>query len=147
MKEFLKIIAIYVAPFVLISILAPSCPSKSAQGNYYDAKKFVAKKDYVKAYRCYARVLKIDPNFTPAIFEKAALDVLMDSTEKAIDDYSSFIGLTKNTDSLCTAYFLRGNVMLKGGYKADACQDWETACDLNQKMSNQACEKYRLNCK
>jgi tetratricopeptide (TPR) repeat protein len=146
MREFSKIAAIYLLPFVLIAIMAPSCPSKSAMGNFYDARKYAEKKEYAKAYRCYSRALKLEPNFTQALFEKAGIDVLMDSTENAINDYTAFIDRTKNTDSLCTAYFLRGNVMKKAGYP-DACDDWQTSCELNGKMSNQACEKYRVNCK
>jgi tetratricopeptide (TPR) repeat protein len=147
MKDFFKIAVIYFAPLILISILAPSCPSKSALGNLSDARKCAAKKDYVKAYRFYARAVKLEPTFREALYEKAGIEFLMDSTEKAIDDYTAFLGLSSNPDSLCTAYFLRGNAMIKAGYKADACEDWNTARDLNQKMSNQASEKYRLNCK
>lgn len=129
--------------FLLIT-LAPSCPTKSAEGNFSDGKYYFDKKEYVKAYLYYTRSIKLNPSYSEAYWERAYTGMKIDSVENTIDDLTAFISLSKNADSLRNAYFLRATAEIKGGYKVDACDDWNLACELNL---NKACDSLRKKCK
>jgi len=128
----------------LLTTLAPSCPTKSAQGNYSDGKYYFDKKEYVKAYLYYTRSIKLNPDYSQAYWERATTGMKIDSVENTIDDLTKFISISKNADSLRNAYFMRATAEDKGGYKSDACDDFEVACELNL---NKACDIYREKCK
>ena len=129
--------------FLLVT-LAPSYPSKSAEGTFSDGVYCVGKKEYLKAYLCFTRSIKLNPNYSEAYWERASVGMKIDSSENSIDDLSSFISLSKNADSLRNAYFLRAVAEHKNGYISDACDDWRVSCELNL---NKACDTLRFKCK
>lgn len=125
---------------------------KTPESYMESGKKYYDKKDYVKAYKNYSRAIKLNPFYYPAYWNRAMVDVKIDSLEKAIDDIGMYISSgeasqNSNKDSLSKAYFQRAEIMFKQGYKTDACDDWNACCQLNQKNAPSACEQYRLHCK
>lgn len=126
----------------LIILLAPSC-AVSPEKYYYIGRQYSEKKEYLKAYKCYTRSIKLKAT-SQAYWERANAGIKIDSLENSIDDFTMFIGLSKNVDSLQTAFYQRANLEYKGGYKSDACDDWDNACELNL---NKACDVYREKCK
>jgi tetratricopeptide (TPR) repeat protein len=142
-----KIIVFAGSIITFLLTLAPSCPSKSPEGYFYDGKTYSNKKEYLKAYRCFTRAIKINPSYSQAYWERATTGIKIDSIENSIDDFTMFISISKNVDSLSTAYFKRAEIEFKAGYKSDACDDWNTSCELNGSSSNKSCTEYRLKCK
>lgn len=141
MKNIIYISIIFITGFIT---LAPSC-SKTPE-HYFDAgKRMYEKEEYIKAYRLYTRAIKLNPSFDEAYWERAITGIKIDSAERSIDDFTSYIELQSKAEKLYKAYFQRANLMFKRGYKSDACFDWETACNLNQ--GNAPCDAYRINCK
>lgn len=148
---FLWFISLFVITMITFS---PSCaifPKKSPESYIESGKRYVDKKDYPKAYRSYTRAIKLNHDLFIAYWERANVEIKMDSLEKAIDDMGVYIEYmrTKSGDAdkklLEKAYMQRADIMLKKGYKADACSDFNDACQLN--ISNYPCEQVRLHCK
>ena len=137
----------FLFPIFAFFVVMPGCATKSPIKNLEIGKKYSENKNYEKAYKYYTRAIMLNTNYAQAYWERTNLCMLIDSTERTIDDWSMFVERSSNPDSLSTAYFKRGNVMLKAGYKSDACADWEEVIKLNKKEFNQASEKFRLNCK
>lgn len=129
--------------FLFISV-APSCP-KSPDSYIEAGRKYYEKKDYVKSYRNYCHAIKLNPTFYQAYWERANVEIKMDSLEKAIDDMTVYIESSPERVLLEKAYNQRAGILFKAGYKSDACNDWNLACELNQ--SNAPCDQYRLHCK
>src|SRR3972149_8817276 len=70
-------------------ILSPSCSilPKKSPGKYLESgKKYFEKKDYTKAYKNYSKAIELNPVFYSAYWERAIVEIKMDSLEKAIDD-------------------------------------------------------------
>lgn len=115
------------------------------------AQKCIDKKDYSKARKNYSRAIYLDGSYFLAYRERALVEIKMDSLERAIDDLGVYIESIRMKESmedkklLEKALLQRAQIMLKCGYKSDACSDWTDACELN--ISNAPCEEYRLNCK
>lgn len=137
-------------PIILLMAVSPSCSilgKKSPEKNMAIGNDYYDKKNYAKAYKSYTKAIDGNQFCARAYWERATVGALIDSSEKSIDDWGMFIAFSKNADSLCTAYYNRGNLMFKQGYKSDACDDWKTSGDLNGKSSNKSSEQYRLHCK
>lgn len=118
------------------------------------AKKYSDKKDYLKALKNYSRAIALNATLYQAYFDRANIEILIGdslSKERAIDDLGMYINANEanpqDKELLSKAYFQRAEIMIKLGYKSEACDDWEKACDLNQKNAPSACEQYRLKCK
>lgn len=132
--------------FLFISI-APSCP-KSPDSYIEAGRKCYEKKDYPKAYKFYTRAIKLNPLLYQVYWERAQVDIKIDSTEKAIDDMTMYIDSNPdNKDSLSMAFVQRAEILNKKGYKVEACDDWNSACELNKDNAPFACQQYRLHCK
>lgn len=127
-------------------ILAPSCP-KSPDSYIEAGRKYYEKKDYVKSYRNYCRAIKLNPILYQAYWERANVEIKMDSLEKAIDDMTSYIESSPERVLLEKAYIQRAGILSKMGYKREACDDWDSVCVMNLNSSPYACQQYRLNCK
>lgn len=142
MKLFFSLIVI----LCMCSYFACSIIPKKSPESYMEAgKKCYDKKDYVKAYKNYSRAIKLNSGLFQAYWERSQAEIGMDSLERAIDDIGVYIGLTTDQKILQTAYYQRGVILEKRGYKSDACDDWKTACEnLNL---NKGCDMYRLKCK
>lgn len=137
-------------PVIMFMAVSPSCSiltKRSCEKYMQSARKYSENKDHIKAYRNYTKAIETNKLYAKAYWERATVGALIDSSEKSIDDWGMFISFSKNTDSLSTAYYNRGNLMLKQGYKSDACDDWKKSSDLNGKSSNKSSEQYRLHCK
>lgn len=132
---------------ILCLCMAHSCPTKSVEGNLQIGKHYEDQKNYKNAYRYYTRAIKLDDHSIKAYFIRATLGAKIDSAENAIDDFTMVINLCGNADTLSFAYYSRGVVMYKKGYRSDACADWEECFNLNRKEANKAKEQSRLNCK
>jgi len=139
---------------MLFFVLSPSCailPKKSPEKYVEVGKKYSAKKNYAKAYKNYTKAIEGDAFLFVAYWERALVEIKMDSLEKAIDDIGMYIAYMRGQESmegkqlLEKAFLQRATILMKKGYKSDACTDWEDACSLN--ISNTPCEQYRLNCK
>lgn len=128
--------------FLLVT-LAPSCP-KSPDSYIETGRKYYEKKDYVKSYRNYCIAIKLNPTLYQAYWERANVEIKMDSLEKAIDDMTMYIGSVSDQKNLQEAYYQRGIIMLKQGYKSDACDDFEKSCELN---FPKGCDAMRVYCK
>lgn len=128
----------------MLLILAPSCP-KSPDSYIEAGRKCYEKKDYKRSYKFYTRAIKLNPTLYQAYWERANVEIAMDSLERAIDDITMYIESNPERLYLAKAYNQRAEVMYKLGYKSDACLDWDSACQLN--VNNAPCEQYRLKCK
>lgn len=134
--------------FITITLFVPSCSiiiKKSPQKFLEIGKKYFDKKDYKKSYNNYTKAIESNPNLFVAYWERALVDIKMDSLEKAIDDLTVYIESNPNRVNLAKAYNQRAEVMFKAGYKADGCSDLWSGCELNE--SNVPCEQFRLKCK
>ena len=141
MKQLLIIFALFIISTYFSCAILP----KKSPNSYMEAgKKYYDKKDYVKAYKNYSRAIKLNPNLYTAYWERATAEIAMDSLEKAIDDISVYIESTPSQELLQKAYFQRALILDKRGYKSDACDDLNRACELTH---NKSCDLYRLKCK
>lgn len=133
-------------PIFAFFLLIPSCAPKTPEKCFKTATKYNLKKDYQKAYKYYTKTIELNRQHTDAYWERAMVGIQIDSVENSIDDLTMYIELNgTNVKNLYKGYCKRAELMLKKGYKADACDDYNSACELNQ--GNAPCEQYRLNCK
>ena len=141
-------------PVFAFFVLSPSCailPKKSPEKFLENGKEYSAKNNYKKAYKSYTKAIEGNRGLFIAYWERALVEIKMDSLELAIDDMGMYIESMRVKESeadrklLEKALMQRAEIMLKKGYKSDACQDWMDACDLN--ISNSPCEQFRLKCK
>jgi tetratricopeptide (TPR) repeat protein len=138
---------------ILLGIVLSSCfLNKKTTGDYMaSAKKSSDKQDYKKAYKNYSKAIDLDRAYFIAYWERALVEIKMDSLEKAIDDMGMYIESMRVKESdadrklLSSALMKRATIMKKRGYKADACSDWDDACQLNQ--SPAPCDSLRFKCK
>lgn len=144
----------FIFPILAFFLLSPSCailPKKSPEKFLEIAKDYSTKKNYKKAYKNYTKAIEGNRALFIAYWERALVEIKMDSLELAIDDMGMYIESMRVKESesdrklLEKALMQRADIMLKKGYKADACSDWMDACDLN--ISNAPCEQFRLKCK
>lgn len=130
-----------------LSIVMASCSllhKKTPEDYVESAKKYYDKKDYIKSYKQYSKAISLNAFFYPAYWGRANAEIALDSLERAIDDMSMYIGNISDQKILQEAYYRRGIIMDKQGYKSDACDDFKNSCNLN---FNKACDIYRLKCK
>jgi tetratricopeptide (TPR) repeat protein len=138
---------------ILISILLSSCflHKKTADDYMVSAKKYSDKKDYARAIKNYSKAIDLNRSYFIAYWERSLVEIKMDSLELAIDDMGVYIEDMRAKESVADKKLLekalmqRAAIMLKKGYKSDACSDFSDACQLN--ISNYSCEQYRLHCK
>ena len=144
----------FLFPIFAVFVVVPSCSvliKKSPEKYIEVGKKYSAKKNYAKAYKNYTKAIEGDAFLFVAYWERALVEIKMDSLEKAIDDIWMYIAYMRGQESmegkqlLEKAFLQRATILAKKGYKSDACSDWEDACNLN--ISNAPCDQYRLNCK
>lgn len=144
----------FIFPVFAFFILCPSCgilPKKSPEKFLETGKEYSVKKNYKKAYKNYTKAIEGNRSLFIAYWERALVEIKMDSLERAIDDMGMYIESLRVKEGindkklLESALMQRATIMLKKGYKADACGDWEDACNLN--ISNSPCEQFRLKCK
>lgn len=138
---------IFVIIFMVVSSSCSLLTKKSSEKYVQIGANYFSNKNYSKAYKNYTKAIEVNSFCAKAYWERATVNALLDSSEKSIDDWGKFLAFSTNADSLCTAYYNRGNMMFKQGYKSDACDDWKNSIDLNGKSSNNSSEQYRLHCK
>lgn len=145
---------VFIFPVIAFLILSPSCgilPKKSPEKFLEDGKDYYNKKNYKKAYKSYTRAIEGNRSLFIAYWERALVEIKMDSLENAIDDMGMYIESMRVKESesdrklLEKALMQRAEIMLKKGYKSDACDDYSSACSLN--ISIEPCQKYRVICK
>lgn len=144
----LLVLSTSILSILSISTLIPSCalvPKKSPQSYMKSGDVHSNKKKYIKACKNYTHAIRLNPLLYEAYWKRANIYIAMDSLEKSIDDMGMYIESNPEIGKLETAYNQRANIMLKLGYKSDACQDFFSACELNQ--SQYPCEQFRLHCK
>lgn len=127
---------------------------KTADDYIVSAKKYSDKKDYSRALRSYSKAIELNSYLYETYFDRASIEILIGDSlnkERAIDDLGVYINANeadpKDKESLSKAYFKRADMMIKLGYKSDACDDWRKARDLNQSNYSSVCEQIRLKCK
>ena len=145
---------VIIFPVFLFLVFSPSCailPKKSPEKFLEIGKEYSLKNNYKKAYKNYTNAIEGNRTLYIAYWERSLVEIKMDSLERAIDDMGMYIESLRVKESeadkklLESALMQRASIMLKKGYKADACSDWSDACELN--ISNYPCEQFRLKCK
>lgn len=134
-------------------ILFESCfLSKKTPEKYMElAKKAYDKKDYTKSCKHYTSAINLNAQLYQAYWERGLVNIKMDSLERAIDDIGIYIESMRVKEGVADKKLLekalmqRAEIMLKRGYKSDACSDWNDACELN--ISNAPCDQLRFKCK
>ena len=146
-----RFILFWIFSVILFSMLfVPSCSiltKKSPQKYMESAKKYSDKKDYQKSYKNYSKAIEGNNSLFIAYWERALVDIKMDSLENALADMGIYIDSNPEKKLLSKAYIQRAEIMLKLGYRVESCDDYESACNLNQDNAPFACEQYRLKCK
>lgn len=144
----------FIFPVFAFFILSPSCailPKKSPEKFLKDGKDYSVKKNYKKAYKSYTKAIEGNRELYVAYWERALVEIKMDSFELAIDDMGMYIESMRVKESvedrtlLSNALMQRATIMFKKGYKSDACDDLNSACELS--IHPKACDNYRINCK
>ena len=148
------LIWVFMFPIISFLIFSPSCSilkTKTPEKFMEIGKDFYNKKNYAKAYKNYTKAIEGNRSLFIAYWERGLVEIKMDSLELAIDDIGMYIESMRVKEGvedkklLEKALMQRAEIMLKRGYKADACSDWSDGCELN--VSNSPCEQFRLKCK
>lgn len=147
----LWLIILLLLPMILFmdscSVLIQKSPEKFLE----IGREYYAKKNYKKAYLNYTKSIESNPSIFIVYWERALVEIKMDSLERAIDDMGIYIESMRIKESvedkklLEKAFMQRADIMIKKGYKSDGCGDLEDACNLN--ISNTPCDQFRLKCK
>lgn len=151
---FLWFIALIIMPLVLFTDACSVFIKKSPESYITSATKYTDKKDYTKALKNYTKAIELNPTTYQTYLDRANIEILIGDSlnkEHAIDDLGIYINSNESNpqskELLSKAYFKRADIMLKLGYKSDACSDWKECENLNTKESTQASNNLRLYCK
>ena len=133
-----------------IVMFCPSCvmlQKKSPEKFLEDGKYYYNKNNYKKAYKNYTKAIEGNRSLFIAYWDRALVEIKMDSLERAIDDISIYIESNPEGKLREKAYVRRAEIMIKRGYRREACDDWEVVCGMNLDNAPFACEQLRLKCK
>lgn len=148
---FFWMISLIIIPIIVFTDGCSILPKKSPEKFLEIGKEYYNKKNYKKAYKNYTSAIEGNRSYFIAYWERALVEIKMDSLENAIDDMGMYIESMriKSSDAdkklLEKALIQRADIMFKKGYNVESCDDWNDACQLN--ISNLPCEQYRLKCK
>lgn len=147
----LWMISLAIIPIIIFTDSCSIFKKQTPKSYMESAKKYSDKKDYKKALRSYTKAIELDRSYFIAYWERSLVEIKMDSLEKAIDDMGIYIESMKVKESevdrklLSNALMQRADILFKKGYKSDACDDLNLACELS--VYPKACDNLRIYCK
>ncbi len=109
-------------------------------------KKYGAVKDerdekYERALEDFNKVIKLEPDFAFAYYDRAFIKYKFNDSQGAIEDYTNAI---ENDPDLADAYYNRGLLLFLTNDKEDACKDFSKAGELGK---NEAYSIIKLYCR